>query len=356
MDKMEQTNAVDRYSLILYWIVPVLLGIIQAGFNLYFEILPWGISLLDGTVFGFLLGAYGMAVWFVVRYNSPDGKPFVQLLSTHLAAAVILSLVWVYSASFISRTLMPAPQYVLYLDNNLPNRIFTGFIIYTLMATVFYLYIFYSKNREKVDRENELKQEVREAVLNALKSQINPHFLFNSLNSIASLTLSNPGKAHEMVIALSDFMRYSLRKQHNEMVALEEEINHIRLYLQIEKIRFGDKMAYSFKVAPECMDCRIPTLLLQPLFENAVKYGVYEASGQVEVSLTATKEGDHTVLIITNNYDSDSVPVKGEGIGLKNVQERLRLVYNSNNLMEAREKDGKFEVTIYLPCRNREEI
>jgi sensor histidine kinase YesM len=159
-----------------------------------------------------------------------------------------------------------------------------------------------------------------------------------------------------MVIALSDFMRYSLRKQHNEMVALEEEINHIRLYLQIEKIRFGDKMAYSFHVAPECLDCRIPTLLLQPLFENAVKYGVYEASGQVEVTLTAAKEGDHTVLILTNNYDSDSVPVKGEGIGLKNVQERLRLVYNSNNLMETKEKDGKFVVTIYLPCRKTEEI
>jgi sensor histidine kinase YesM len=76
----------------------------------------------------------------------------------------------------------------------------------------------------------------------------------------------------------------------------------------------------------------------------------------VEVSLTAAKEGDHTVLILTNNYDSDSVPVKGEGIGLKNVQERLRLVYNSNNLMETKEKDGKFVVTIYLPCRKTEEI
>lgn len=350
MVKMEQTSTVNRYSLILYWIVPVLLGILQAGFNLFFEILPWGISLIDGALFGFLLGAFGMAVWFVVRYNSPDGKPFAQLLSTHLASAVILSLAWVYSASFISRALLPAPEYLLYLDNNLSNRIFTGFVFYTLMATIFYLYIFYRKNREKIDRENELKLEVREAVLSALKSQINPHFLFNSLNSIASLTLSNPDKAHEMVIALSDFMRYSLRKQHNEMVTLEEEINHIGLYLQIEKIRFGDKMVYSFQVAPECLNCQIPTLLLQPLFENAVKYGVYEASTPVEVTLTATMEGDHTVLILTNNYDKDSAPAKGEGIGLKNVQERLRLVYNSNNLLETTGNDGKFVVTIYLPC------
>jgi sensor histidine kinase YesM len=158
-----------------------------------------------------------------------------------------------------------------------------------------------------------------------------------------------------MVIALSDFMRYSLRKQHNEMVALDEEINHIRLYLQIEKIRFGDKMAYSFRVEPECLACQIPTLLLQPLFENAVKYGVYEASEQVEISLKAIKENDHTVLTIANSFDKEAAPVKGEGIGLKNVQERLRLVYNTNNLMQIKDEDGKFVVTIYLPCEKRDE-
>ena len=350
---MEKAGIINKYSLVFYWIVPVTLGIIQASYNIYFEILPVGISLVDGTVFGFLLGAFGMAIWFVVKYNSPDEKHFAQLISTHLAASIILSLAWAYSSALITRSLIAFPEYLTYQENNLPNRIFIGFIFYTLMATVFYLYIFYRKNKEKIDREVELKQEVREAVLRALKSQINPHFLFNSLNSIASLTLTNPEKAHEMVIALSDFMRYSLRKQHNEMVALNEEINHIRLYLQIEKIRFGDKMAYSFQVEPDCLDCQIPTLLLQPLFENAVKYGVYEASEQVDISLVARKEGDHTLLVLTNNFDKEAAPVKGEGIGLKNVQERLRLVYNSNNLMEIKEVDGRFVITIYLPCEKQ---
>jgi hypothetical protein len=340
----------DKYSLVLYWIAPITLGIIQTFFNLFFEILPWGISLVDGSVFGFLLGAFGMAVWFVVRYNSPDDKPFVQLLTTHLAAAIILALVWVYGSGFLANILVSDPAYHNYLDRQLTNRIFIGFIVYILMATIFYLYFFYKKNREKNERENELKQEVREAVLRALKSQINPHFLFNSLNSIASLTLTNPEKAHEMVIALSDFMRYSLRKQHNEMVALEEEINHIRLYLQIEKIRFGNKMKYSFQVDPDCLSCQIPTLLLQPLFENAVKYGVYEASEEVEVSMTANKEGDHTKLIIMNSYDTEAASPKGEGIGLKNVQERLWLVYNSNNLLQIQDEQGRFVVTILLPC------
>ena len=348
---MDQKGLVNSYSLVFYWMIPLLLGILQASYNIYFEILPWGISLVDGVLFGFLLGSFGMAIWFVVKYNSPDNKLFAQLLTTHLASAIVLSLGWAYSAAFITRTLLPFPNYISYQDNNLTNRIFIGFIFYVLVATVIYLYISYRKNHEKTEREKELKQEVREAVLRALKSQINPHFLFNSLNSIASLTLTNPDKAHEMVIALSDFMRYSLRKQHNEMVALKEEINHIRLYLQIEKIRFGDKMNYSFQVSQECQECQIPTLLLQPLFENAIKYGVYEASETVEVALTAHREGEHTVLTISNTFDKEAAPVKGEGIGLKNVQERLRLVYNSNNLMQIKEDNGTFVVTIFLPCQ-----
>jgi LytS/YehU family sensor histidine kinase len=95
--------------------------------------------------------------------------------------------------------------------------------------------------------------------------------------------------------------------------------------------------------------------LLQPLFENAVKYGVYEASEQVEVSMIAKKEGDHTVLVLTNNFDKEAAPVKGEGIGLKNVQERLRLVYSSNNLMKIKEEEGKFVVTIFLPFEEKHE-
>ncbi len=346
---MDHKGIVNRFTLVFYWITPILLGILQASYNIYFEILPWGISLVDGLLFGFLLGAFGMAIWFVVKYNSPDDKHFAQLISSHLASSVVLSLAWAYTASFITRILFPYPAYISYQDNNLTNRIFIGFIFNILVATVIYLYFSYRKNYEKTEREKELKQEVREAVLRALKSQINPHFLFNSLNSIASLTLTNPNKAHEMVIALSDFMRYSLRKQHNEMVALEEEINHIRLYLQIEKIRFGDKMNYSFQVGSECTNCQIPTLLLQPLFENAIKYGVYEASETVEVVLSAKKEQEHTVLIITNTFDRDAAPLKGEGIGLRNVQERLRMVYNSNQLMKVTGENGLFVVTILLP-------
>ncbi len=347
---MERAGIINSYSVVFYWIVPVLLGIIQASFNIYFEILPWGISLIDGLLYGFLLGAFGMAIWFVVRYNSPEEKPFTQLLTTHLTAAIILSFCWVYSSGFITRLFLANPAYIAYQENHQTVRVIIGVFFYILMAAVFYLYILYRNNREKTDREIELKQEVREAVLRALKSQINPHFLFNSLNSIASLTLSNPAKSHEMVIALSDFMRYSLRKEQNEMVPLAEEINHIRLYLQIEKIRFGDKMTYTFNTEQECLECQIPTLLLQPLFENAVKYGVYEASDPIEISLTAKIEGNHTVLTLTNNYDPGSAPVKGEGIGLRNVRERLRMVYNSNNLMNIEDQHGKFVITIFLPC------
>ena len=123
--------------MVLYWITTILLGIIQAGVNLYFEILPWGISLVDGLVFGFLLGAFGMAIWFVVRYNSSDDEPFAQILITNLAAAAILSVVWVYGASFVGRSVLPDPDYLTYHESHTTNRIFIGFLFFSLMATVF---------------------------------------------------------------------------------------------------------------------------------------------------------------------------------------------------------------------------
>ncbi|MCE1197348.1 MAG: histidine kinase [Marinilabiliales bacterium] len=351
---MEQRNPSNRFPLLANWVIPIILAILQTSYDRFIEILPWGISTVDGMVFGFLLGAFGLAIWFVVRYNSPDEKSFVMLFASHFAAATTLSFAWFYSASFVAKSIQSAPEYPLFLDKNTTSRIMLGFFFYFLLAAFFYLYIYYKSNREKLKREKVLQTQLREAVLRALKSQINPHFLFNSLNSIASLTMTNPEKAHEMVIALSDFMRYSLRKQHNELVTLEEEISHVRLYLQIEKIRFGNKMAFSFETDPECLACKIPTLLLQPLFENAVKYGVYEASETVEIRLRSFRQDDHVLLTVSNTYDPEAVPAKGEGIGLKNVKERLRLVYNSNNLMEIHDKEGRFEVRIFLPCPKTE--
>jgi two-component system, LytTR family, sensor kinase len=128
-----------------------------------------------------------------------------------------------------------------------------------------------------------LKSLVKEAELHALKSQINPHFLFNSLNSISSLTMTDPLKAQEMVINLSSLMRYSLKHDQVDKVPFSEELKNNQLYLQIEKVRFGNKFNAVFDIDDKCLNANIPNMILQPLYENAIKYGVYEATEPVDI-------------------------------------------------------------------------
>jgi LytS/YehU family sensor histidine kinase len=214
---------------------------------------------------------------------------------------------------------------------------------------VYYLYVYAENNKQKRLREAELVDQLRNAQLNALKSQINPHFLFNSLNSISSLTISNPAKAQQMIIALSGFMRYSLHKNIGDMVSLETELQNISLYLQIEKIRFGDKLIYSFEVEPSCNKHLIPNLILQPIFENAIKYGVYETSDSVEIKLTAVRTASGIHLLITNNFDPDAVPAKGNGVGLKNIRERLRIIFGSSQLLNITNDKSLFTLSLDIP-------
>ena len=230
---MEHPVTANRISSLLYWFFPLGIGFTQAVFNSFYQILPVFVALFDGLTFGLVLGSLGIAVWYVVRYNDPEQSSRIQIFTSHLVAAIVFTAIWIIISRMIVNLLFSNPQYDFYLDDHLPGRIIGGPIIYTLLVCFYYIDAYRQHNREKHLKESQMQNLIRKAQLNALKSQINPHFLFNSLNSIASLTLTNPEKAHSMIIALSDFMRYSLRKQQDEMVALEVELNNIGLYLQI---------------------------------------------------------------------------------------------------------------------------
>jgi two-component system, LytTR family, sensor kinase len=346
---MEHPVKNNWISGLIYWAVPLLLGLAQAAFNIYQGMLPVLVALIDGLVFGSLLGVFGLAIWYVVRYNNLEENPVMQVLTSHIIAAIFFTSLWILSSEMLVKSLLQNPLYDAYIDKRLTGRIFEGFLFYTLLASFYYLYVYAQNNKQKLLKESELLDQLRNAQLNALKSQINPHFLFNSLNSIASLTITNPDKAHRMIIALSDFMRYSLQKDMDEMVTLETELQNISLYLQIEKIRFGDKLTYNFEVEESCKNNRIPNLILQPVFENAIKYGVYETSDSVEIKLKATRSENGLNILIVNDFDPEAVPLKGNGVGLKNIQERLRIIYGSSHLLTARKSEKEFRVTMDIP-------
>jgi two-component system, LytTR family, sensor kinase len=339
----------NKISGSLYWLFPLALGISQAAFNIHYQILPAISSITDGLTFSLVLGILGVAAWYVVRYNDPEKSSVFQILVSHIAAALVFTALWMLSSVIIVKTLLNDFLYNSYLESQLTGRIIGGLLFYTLLVSVYYTYVYSQHNREKQIREKEWQHQIRKTQLSALKSQINPHFLFNTLNSIASLTLTNPEKAHGMVIALSDFMRYSLRKQQDDMVTLGVELRNIGLYLQIEKIRFGNNLLYRFDVEEECIHHLIPNLILQPIFENAIKYGVYETSKPVEIILKAIKLSDSMAIEVVNDFDPESVPIKGEGVGLTNINDRLNLLYGSNRLLEAELGETQFTVKMIIP-------
>jgi sensor histidine kinase YesM len=346
---MEHPVTANKISVLFYWFFPVAIGIMQAVFNSYYQILPFTVAFVDGFTFSLVLGLLGIAPWYVVRYNDPEKSSAIQIIASHLAASLVFTSFWMLSSGIIVKVLINNSVYDQYLKSVTTNRIIGGLLFYSLLVSIYYIYVYSHHNREKQLRETEWQHQIRKTQLSALKSQINPHFLFNTLNSIASLTLTNPEKAHGMVIALSDFMRYSLRKQQDDMVTLEVELRNIGLYLQIEKIRFGNNLLYRFNVEEACNLHLIPNLILQPVFENAIKYGVYEASKPVEVVLEARKLPDAMEIKVINDFDPESVPLKGEGVGLTNIFDRLRLLYGSSRLLSVEKGDSQFSVTIVIP-------
>lgn len=209
--------------------------------------------------------------------------------------------------------------------------------------------LYYQNFREKVVKESELKGLIKESELSSLKSQINPHFLFNSLNSISSLTIIKPEKAREMIIKLSDFLRYSISFNEEKFTSLKKELENVNRYLDIEKTRFGKRLKIVSKISEESLEKTLPGLILQPLIENAIKYGVYESIEESEVEIITICNADVLRVKIKNSFDPDIIVEKGEGVGLKNIRGRLNIIYDNNNLMDISISNNTYEVTISFP-------
>lgn len=200
--------------------------------------------------------------------------------------------------------------------------------------------------KQLVDQERALVK----AELDNLHQQIQPHFLFNSLNSIGALTELNPSEANRMIHLLSDFLRGSLRKDIQTLVALNEEIDQAKRYLEIEKIRFGQRLNVSFEIDETCIEAKVPPLIIQPVLENAIKFGLYGSTEAVMIQLNFHCQQNCLRIEIINPYDPEWVHERhGKGFGLTSIQRRLSLVYNQHDLLKTSSKDNLFYTQITIP-------
>ncbi len=345
MNKALREN--PRFLYILVWV-----GVMTIHFLLLLLEYQAGFydALAEAFVYNAVYALLGSGLWYMVRFSNLKSKSVWSLILNHLMGSLITVSLWLSISYFLLQSLLnPQSSWIEHIRDTTFARAIIGFFVYAVIVTIYYLIISFRELNEKILREAELSKMLREAELSMLRSQVRPHFLFNSLNSISSLTISNPQKAQDMVIKLSEFVRYSLRNTDEKLIPLVDEIYHINLYLEIEKTRFGEKLDISFDVPESCEKILLPSLILQPLVENSIKYGIYESTGDIKIHLGASCDNYFLYLKIGNDFDPEASPKKGTGNGLEMVRKRLEKIYLHHNLMQVNKKDRYFEVEIKIP-------
>ncbi len=305
-------------------------------------------SVIDAVIFNTLFAVFGFAIYYVTYYAGLD-KRFGYIVLNHFFSALIFVGLWLL-ISALALNLIYSILGLETLDSPawLQFKFLQGLFYYVVMALIYYLMRTSEVNRQAKTDLLQLENELKEAQLQTLKSQINPHFLFNSLNSISYLVSTDSTKAREMLSVLSDYFRYSLKNQ-SKLSSIDDELIHCRKYLEIEQVRFGEKLLIVENIDRSISHLLVPSMILQPLYENAVKHGVYESRTPVTIATHLSDHDDFVKLIIENNYDEESIPRKGEGIGLKNVMQRLEITYGHPNLVTIIRKPDKFVVEIHIP-------
>ncbi len=316
----------------------------------YSHQLNWSSSIIDSAIFNISYSLVGLGLWYPCRFISPKSLSLQRILESHLFAAVIASAMIAGLANAIPLRLMTIDaDYRLFLSNKFLWNGIIGILYYTVIISFYYLTIYSNTVKQQIIKEAELKILVQEAELRSLKFQINPHFIFNSLNSINSLTLTDPEKAGEMTIKLADYLRYTLSKNEQQQRPLKEELDSVKLYLEIEKVRFGDKIDFSEDIQECSHKINVPNMILQPLLENAIKHGVYESLEPVKIRLSCQRNGTFLKITLENTFDPESAKQSGPGIGLKNIKKRLTITYNHKNLMDTEKLDNLFKVNLFIP-------
>ncbi|MFZ2493054.1 MAG: histidine kinase [Thermoanaerobaculia bacterium] len=268
---------------------------------------------------------------------------FTRLLTAHLASAIAAGGLWVALWNWWLPVMAGGSV-------DVPVTLAVGAFLYAVTVTIQYLVLEVEAARSAEAAALRFQVLASEAELRAFKAQIDPHFLFNSLNSVASLCGSEPAAARRMAQLLADFFRQTLKLGALDRIRLEDEIELVSRYLAIEQVRFGERLKTNIEVDEGARDCTVPPLILQPLVENAVRHGIASLVEGGTVGLSATKRDGVLRIRVENPADPDRDARRGEGIGLQNARGRLALVTGGRAAVTTEESNGRFRVDIEMPA------
>jgi hypothetical protein len=299
----------------------------------------------------FLHASLCLSPWYLCRALPPRRTPLARLLAAHFAAATVAAGLFVLSAN-AAASLLPgfAPDLGMRVARGWPVLFGMGLFYYLLSSALHYVILAVELARDAETREMRARIEAREAELRALRAQLSPHFLFNSLNSISALAGADPPRARQMCVQLSDYLRGTLGLGASESVPLARELEMARNYLEIERVRFSGRLQFEQAIGPGCEACQVPALVLQPLLENAVKHGISNLLEGGTIRLAARRQDAALLIELENTFDPSVAPPTRGGMGLELVRRRLQARYGGAATLTTSVDDARFLVSLRLPC------
>lgn len=321
----------------------------------FWQILSW--QLFSGYVWF----ALSPIIYWLIRTFTFEKKKWLFSLFIHIFAGIALTLI----QQAVDALVLPKLGY---LPNSPPRTFFEtyrhyvalnfhfGIAIYWSVLGIYQAFKYYQKARARELQTTQLEARLAQTRLQVLKFQLQPHFLFNTLNTISELVYKSPESADRMITNLSDLLRLSLEKLEVQEVSLQQELDFLQKYVEIEQMRFHDRLKIEMNVAPETLDAVVPNMILQPLVENSIKHGIAPLSQGGTVKISAERRNGSLLLDVSDNgiglknLEISEIP---HGVGLKNTRARLKHLYGENHKFEMKPRaKGGVQLNLTIPYQN----
>jgi sensor histidine kinase YesM len=311
--------------------------------------LSWKTAVVDSILTNILLVLFCLLIINTLRFYLPRSSRYLNIL----AWCILLTGIWIALHRWLLLLIFRDDKnYISFLEKSIIIRAVIGFLLLGCVTLISILWYNWQEQKENDLRKQDAEKLAKDAELFKLRQQLQPHFLFNSLNSINALIGIRPDEARRMVQQLSDFLRGTMRREENQLISFSEELEYLKLYLEIEKVRFGYRLKTQMDISEESLTWKIPSLLLQPILENAIKFGLYGTTGEVLIALRARVINKQLVVAVMNPFDADMQMPAGTGFGLNSVKRRLYLLYARSDLVEINKEENAFVIIIKIPDTN----
>lgn len=302
--------------------------------------------LIDSGLTNLSVTLINCGLFFLIKNYPPKTSNFIQYTGIVLIAVI--------GAFFLQKYLLlffiTESTYINFIANTSKIRFVFNFLLIASNALISFSWNFKTDKHAEYLKFEENEKMLKEAELINLRQQLHPHFLFNSLNSISALLQINPNLAQKMIHELADFLRGTIKKDSHALVSLQNELTHLQLYLNIEMIRFEHRLAIIYSIDENTKNCLLPSLIIQPIVENAIKFGLYGTTEKINIHISSKIQNDLLLIEILNPFDNDATENnKGTGFGLNSINRRLYLLYTRNDLLKINISNNTFTTQLFIP-------